>query len=135
MEGRIWNPAQRLSANYGNVKMKRFFKWLRRDTRQQSNASEADQGNVGADIRPDQTTENRNSAQFSLTCFGTDQTDSGIFGTGRLDIEKSEDTKSESDNKNTVGVATLNLENKLWPDDENIGVDPYNTGSFGNKNE
>ena len=135
MGGRIWNTAQRLSANYRNVKMKRFLKWLRRDTRQQSNASEADQGDVGADIRPDQTTENTNSTQLSLTCFGTDQADSSIFGTGRLGIEKSDDAKSESDNENTVGGATLNLENELWSDDENIGVDPYNTGGFGNKNE
>ncbi len=109
--------------------MKRFLKWLRRDTPQQSIASEADRGDVGADVRPNQKTEDENSAESSSTWFGIDQADSSIFGTGSLDIEKSEDAKSESDNENTVGVSTLNLEEELWPDDE-AGVDPYNTGSF-----
>ena len=98
--------------------MKRFLKWLRRDTRQQSIASEADQGDVGADVRPDQTTENENSVEFSSTCFGTDQADSGVFGTGRLDIEKPEDANSESDDEDTVGVPTIKLEKELWPDDD-----------------
>ncbi len=115
--------------------MKRFFKWLRRDTLQQSVASEADQGNVYADVRPDQITEVENSAKSSFTGSGTDQADSSIFGTGRLDIEKSEDAKSESDNENTVGVSTLTLEKELWPDDEDIGVDPYNSGSFDTENK
>ena len=60
-----------------------------------------------------------------------DQADSGIFGTGSLDIDKSEDAKSEIDIENTVGVSTLNLEKELWPDDDDIGVDPYNTGRIG----
>ena len=115
--------------------MKRFFKWLGQDSPQQSIASEADQGDVGADVRPDQTMEDENSAESSFTGSVLDQADSSIFGTGRLDIEKSEDAKSESDNENTVGVSTLNLEKELWPDDEEIGVDPYNTSRFDNENE
>ena len=115
--------------------MNRFFKWLRRDTPQQSTASEADQGDAGADVRPDQITEDENSAESSFTGSVLDQADSSIFDTGSSIIENSEDAKSESDNENTVGVSTLNLEKELWPDDEDIGVDPYNTGRFDNENE
>ncbi len=64
-----------------------------------------------------------------------DQADSGIFGTGSLDTENSEDAKSESDDEDTVGVSTIKLEKELWPDDEDIGVDPYNTGRIDNENE
>ncbi len=105
--------------------MKRFFKWLKRDTPQQSIASEADQG----DVRPGQITEDENSAESSFAGSGTDQADSSIFGTGRLDIEKSEDAKSEIDDEHTANIAALKLEEELWPDDE-AGVDPYNSGSF-----
>ena len=115
--------------------MKRFLKWLRRDTPQQSIASEADRGDVGADVRPDQITEDENSAESSSTRSVLDQADSGIFGTGSLDIDKSEDAKSEIDDEDTVGVSTLNLEKELWPDDDDIGVDPYNTGRIDNENE
>ena len=120
---------------HGKVKMKHFFKWLRRDRPQQSIASGADQDDVGADVRPDQITEDDNSAESSSTRSVLDQADSGIFGTGSLDTENSEDAKSESDSENTVGVSTLNLEKELWPDDEDIGVDPYNTGRFDSENE
>ncbi len=47
--------------------MKRFFKWLKRDTPQQSIAGEADQGTVDADVTPDQITEDENSAESSFT--------------------------------------------------------------------
>ena len=114
--------------------MKRFIKWFRRDTLQQSIAREAGQGDVGADVRPDQTTENENSAESASAWFGIDQADSSIFGTGRLDAEKSEGAKFESDNENTVGVSTLKLEEESWPDDE-AGVDPYNTGTFDTENK
>ncbi len=115
--------------------MKCFFKWLRRETPQHSIANEADQGNVDAVVRLDQIPEDENSAESSFTGSVLDQADSSIFGTGRLDTEKSEDAKSESDNENAVGVSTLKLEEELWPDDEHIGVDPYNTGRFDNENE
>ena len=135
MRDRIWNTAQMLSTYYRNVNMTSFLRWLRRDTRQQSIASEADHGDVGADVRPDQITEDENSAESSSTRSVLDQADSGIFGTGSLDIDKSEDAKSEIDDEDTVGVSTLNLEKELWPDDDDIGVDPYNTGRIDNENE
>ncbi len=112
--------------------MKRFFKWLKRDTPQQTTASKADQGDVDAEVRPDQTAEDENSAESSFTGSVLDQADSSIFDTGSLVIEKSEDTESEIDDEHTVHVATLALEEELWPDDE-TGVDPYNTGSFDTK--
>ena len=115
--------------------MKRFIKWFRRDTPQQSIASEADQDDVGADVRPDQITEDENSAESSSTRSVLDQADSGIFGTGSLDTENSEDAKSESDDEDTVGVSTIKLEKELWPDDDDIGVDPYNTGTFDTENK
>ena len=80
-----------LSTNYRNVNMKSFLRLLRRHTRQQSIANEADHG--------------------------------------------SEDAKSESDDEDTVGIPTIKLEKELWPDDEDIGVGPYNTGRFDNENE
>jgi hypothetical protein len=119
---------------YWKLQMNRFLKWLKRGTPQQSIASDADQDIVYADVRPDQITEDENSAESSFTGSVLDQADSSIFGTGRLDIEKSEDAKSESDNEITVGVSTLNLEEELWPDDE-AGVDPYNTGTFDTENK
>ncbi len=109
--------------------MNRFLEWLKRGTPQQSIASDADQDNVYADVRPDQRTEDENSTESSFTRFVLDQADSSIFGTGRLDIEKSEDAESEIDDEHTDHIATLKLEEELWPDDE-AGVDPYNTGSF-----
>ncbi len=105
--------------------MKRLCKWLRRDTPQQSTASEADQG----DVKPDQTIEDGNCADSSFSGSVLDQADSSIFDTGILVIEKSEDTESEIDDEHTVHIATLNLEEELWSDDE-AGVDPYNTASF-----
>jgi hypothetical protein len=110
--------------------MNRIFNWLRRDTPQQSIASEADQDDVGADVRLDLTKEDENSAESSLTGFGTDQADSSILDTGNLIIEKSEDTESKIDDENTAHIATVNLEEELWPEEEDIGVDPYNTGSI-----
>ncbi len=109
--------------------MKRFLKWLRRDTPQQSIASEADQGNVYADVRPDQITEVENSAESSFTGSVLDQADSSIFDTGGLIIEKSEDAESEIDDEHTAHGAALKLEEELWADDE-AGVNPYNTNSF-----
>jgi hypothetical protein len=114
---------------YRKLKMKRFLKWLRRDTRQQSIASEADQDDVDADIRPDQATEDENSAESSLTGSVLDQADSSIFDSGSSIIEKSKDAKSEIDDEHKVHIETLALEEELLPDDE-AGVDPYNTGSF-----
>ena len=114
--------------------MKRFLKWLRRDTPQRSIASEADQGDVGADVRPDQTTEDENSAESSSTGSVLDQADSSIFDTGSSIIEISEDAESEVDDEHTNHIATLNLEKELWPDDE-AGVDPYNTGSLDTDNK
>ncbi len=101
--------------------MKRFLKWLRRDTPQQS----ADQG----DVKPDQTIEDGNSAESSSTGSVLDQADSSIFDTGSSIIEISEDAESEVDDEHTDHISTLSLEEELWPDDE-AGVDPYNTGSF-----
>ena len=115
--------------------MKRFIKWFRRDTPQQSIASEADQGDVGADVRPDQITEDENSAESSSTGSVLDQVDSSIFDTGALNIEKSESAESEIDDEDTARTSTLKLEHELWPDDEDIGVDPYNSGRIDNKNE
>ncbi len=119
---------------YRKLQMKRFFKWLKRDTPQQSIAGEADQGTVDADVTPDQITEDENSAESSFTGFGADQADSSIFGTGSSIIEKSEDAESEIDDEHTGHIATLNLEKELWPDDE-AGVDPYNTGGFDTENK
>jgi hypothetical protein len=105
-----------------NLQLKRIFKWLRRDPPQQTIASEADQGDVG--VRPDQTTDGEHSDDSSLSCSWADQADSSIFDTGQLVTEKSE-------GKDAVPHSTLRLEDGPPPGaEEDIGVDPYNTGRF-----
>ena len=104
--------------------MKRIIKWLRRDTPQQS---EVDQRDVG--VRPKQKIEDQHGDDSSLYLSWPDQSDSSIFDTGRLNIQKSEA-------KNAVSHGTLDLENDALSDaEEDIGVDPYNTGRFDTENK
>ena len=93
--------------------MKRFIDWLRLDKRQQTIAGDEDQG----DVKPEQKTEGERSDDSSFSCSWADQTDSSIFDTGSLTIEKS-DAASPAKNQSPD---TTNSDN---------GVDPYNTGSF-----
>ena len=115
--------------------MQRILKWLRREAPRQSTALEVNHPDVGSKVTPGQETQDEYSTESSFSWFEDDQADSSIFDTGSSIIEKSEDAKSESDNENAVGVSTLNLEKDLWPNDEDIGVDPYNTGRVDNENE
>ena len=100
---------EKLPRIYPTMKMKRIRKWLRRDTPQQSTDVEA---------------EGEHSDDSSFSWPWTDQADSSIFDTSSLVTEKSED-------ENTVPLATLRLEDDpLFSAEEDIGVDPYNTGRF-----
>ncbi len=109
------------------MKLKRFFKWLRRDTPQQSIASKADQGDVGVKVRSEKETEDEYSDDCSVSWLGIDQADSSIFDTGRLVTEKSED-------QNAVSQSTLKLEDDPLSE-EDIGVDPYDTARFDTENK
>ena len=96
--------------------MKFFRKWLKPDPKQQSTAHDR--------VAPGWETEGEHSKDSSLSWFEIDQADSSIFDTGKLVTEKSED-------KNPVSHSTLRLEDDpLCSTKEDIGVDPYNTGSF-----
>jgi len=101
--------------------MKRIIKWLRQDTPPQS---EVDQRDVG--VSPKQKIEGQHGDDSSLYVSWPDQTDSSIFDTGKLVIDKSE-------NENTVPHKALDLEGDSLCEDS--GVDPYNTGRFDTENK
>ncbi len=104
--------------------MKFFRKWLKPDPKQQSAANEAEQAPASVSVPPERETEGEHSDDSSFSWFGIDQADSSIFDTGKLVTEKSED-------KNAVSHSTLRLkDDPLFSDNEDIGVDPYNKGSF-----
>ncbi len=109
------------------MNMKRFITWRRRDAPQQSITSEADQRDVG--VRPEQKTEGEHSDDSFFSWSWADQADSSVFDTGRLVTEKSEE-------KNAVSHKTPDLEgDSLCGAEEDIGVDPYNTGRFDTANK
>jgi hypothetical protein len=105
--------------------MKRFITWRRRDTRQNSVTCEADQRDVG--VRPEQKTEGEHSDDSFFSWSWANQADTSVFDTGHLVTEKSE-------NKNAVSHKTPDLEgDSACNAEEDIGVDPYNTGRFDTK--
>ena len=107
--------------------MKRFIDWLKPDPKQQSPANEAEQAPVSVRVRSESEGEHSDDSSFS--CAWAERTDSSIFDTGSLNIEKSED-------RNAVSHKTLTLEgDSLCSAEEDIGVDPYNSGRFDTKNK
>ncbi len=105
--------------------MKRFIDWLKPDPKQQSAANEAEQAPVSLRVR----SEDEHSDDSSFSCSWAEQTDSSIFDTGSLKVEKSEDKNAESHK-------TLTLEgDSLCSAEEDIGIDPYNSGRFDTKNQ
>jgi len=104
--------------------MKRFIDWLKPHSQQHSAANEAEQAPVGIRVRSEKETEGEHNDDSSCGWSWTDQADSSIFDTGSLIAEKSED-------KNAVSHKTLDPEGDLLCSaGEDMGVDPYNTGSF-----
>ncbi len=104
--------------------MKFLRKWLEPDLKQQSATNEAGKAPIGVRVRSEEGTEDEHSDDSSFSWFGINQADSSIFDTGTLVTEKSED-------KNAVSHSTLRLEDDPSPSaEEDIGVDPYNTGRF-----
>ena len=65
----------------------------------------------------------------SFNWMDLDQADSGVFDTGKLVIDKSE-------NENTVPHKAPDIEGD-WScsSEDDIGVDPYNTGRFDTENK
>ncbi len=107
--------------------MKRIIKWLSRDTPKHSITSDADQRDIGS--RPKQKAEGEHSDNSCFSWFGIDNADSSIFDTVRLVTEKSAD-------KDAVSHSTLRLEDDpLFSAEEDLGVDPYNTGRFNTANK
>ena len=107
--------------------MKRFIDWLKSISKQQSAANEAEQAPVRVRVKSESEGEYSDDSSFS--CAWAEQTDSSIFDTGSLNIEKSEDENAESHN-------TLTLEgDSLCSAEEDIGIDPYNSGRFDTKNQ
>ncbi len=107
--------------------MKRFIDWLKSGPKQQSAANEAVQAPVRVRVKSESEGEYSDDSSFS--CAWAEQTDSSIFDTGSLNIEKSED-------KSAVSYKTLTLEgDSLSSTEKNIGIDPYNSGRFDTKNK
>ena len=103
-----------------------FRKRLMPDPQQHSVPNEAERAPVGARARS--VNQGKHSDDFSFSWFGTDNADSSIFDNGSLIIDKSE-------NGDTVSHKTLDLEgDSLHSAEEDIGVDPYNTGCFDTAN-
>ncbi len=98
--------------------MKRIRKWPRRDTPQQSVTGESDQ----CGVRPDQKSEDEYSDNSSVDWEASDQIEDS--GPGK-------DTQDQCDFEDTAPYVTLQLEDGPLSDaEEDIGVDPYNTGRF-----
>ncbi len=86
-----------------------------------------DQTTVSARVWPKAATKDEHIDESSSGWFGTDQSDSSVFDTGSLRIEKSEQ-------KNTVSHKTLELINDSpCGGEEETSFDPYNTGRFQSK--
>jgi hypothetical protein len=103
------------------MKMKRFIKWLRRHTPQQSVTGDTDQR---ARVKPEQKTEDEYNDNSSFHWEAADRNESS-------DSNKDTPKPDPSDNEDAAPLATLELEDgPLSIAEEDIGVDPYNTGSF-----
>ena len=72
--------------------MKRFIDWLKSISKRQSAATEAEQPPLR--VRPESEGEHSDDSSFS--CAWAERTDSSIFDTGSLNIEKSEDRNAVS---------------------------------------
>ncbi len=104
--------------------MKGFINWLRRKTAQQSITSEADQRDVGVKVRPNQKKDDEYSDVSSYNWEATDRVESSG---SRPDMPK----PNQCDHENTVPQTTLNLEDgPSYGTEEDVGVDPYNTGRY-----
>lgn len=104
--------------------IKRILKWLRRETPQQSTASEADQRDAGPRVTPEQKIEDEYSEDSSFNWEATDQ----IEGSGS---RKGAPVPDQSAYEDTVPLPALELEDDPSSSaEEDIGVDPYNTGRF-----
>ena len=122
--------------------MKRFIRWLetkisrpkaRVVTEQPSDPVSVKPDNITNDdyeiemsiaprVPPEGETEGEDRDDFSFSWFGIDQADSSIFDSDSLITEEPED-------KDAVSHTTPNLvSDSLCDTEENIGVDPYNTG-------
>ncbi len=107
--------------------MKRFIDWLKSGLKQQSAANEAVQAPVRVRVKSESEGEYSDDSSFS--CAWAEQTDSSIFDTGSLNIEKSKD-------ENAVSHKTLIPEgDSLCSAEEDIDFDPYNSGRFDTKNK
>ena len=101
-----------------------FSKWLKPGPKQQSAANDAELPPVDETVSPEPETDREHSGDSSFSWFGNDQADSSIFDTGSLDTKKlaNEVTLSPeappAERDSASGV------------EEDVGVDPYNTGRF-----
>ena len=111
------------------MKMKCFIKWLRRDTPQQSIASEEDQYPVGARGRPEQKTESDYSDDSSFNWEVTDRIESSGPRKNTL-------IQDQCDHEDTVPHTTLKLDDDpLSGAEEDVGANPYDTAHFDAENK
>ena len=104
--------------------MKLFSKWLKPGPKHQSASNDAELAPLDATVSAEERTDREHSGDSSFSWFGNDQADSSIFDTGSLD------TKIFA-NKVAVSAKVPAAEREsLSTDEEDVGVDPYNTGRF-----
>jgi len=109
--------------------MKRFIQWLRRHPQQQSIASEADQRDVGAKVKPELKAEGDYSDDSSFNWEGIDRIEN--FNPG-----KTTQIQDRRDCEDIVLHTTReSADDPLSGAEENIGVDPYNTARFDTENK
>ena len=109
--------------------MKGFINWLRRDTAQQSITSEADQRDVGVKVRLEQKKEDEYSDVSSYNWEAAGRNESS-------GSSKDKPKPDQCDHEDTVPHITLKLEDgPSSGTEEDIGVDPYNTGRFDTENK
>lgn len=105
--------------------MKRLIDWLRRKTPQQSIAGKEGQRTLGVRVNSERAEENDYIDETSFNWPATNRLEHSGSGNNIL-------IQDQCDHEDTVPLITLTPGDDSLPvAEEDIGVDPYNTGRFG----
>ena len=105
--------------------MKIFNRWLKLGSKREGTAKEVEHSTDEVSVNQEQDTDEGYDDESSFNWRGKDQDDSGIPDS----LRGTDDEKSSTD---TVTVRTLVLDedSTYTVEEEDLGVDPYNTGRF-----
>ena len=105
--------------------MKIFNRWLKLGSKREGAAEEVERSTDEVSVNAMQDTDERYDDESTFNWRGNDQDYSGIPDS----LRGTDDEKSSTD---TVTVRTLALDedSTYTVEEENVGVDPYNTGRF-----